>query len=143
MEDNLIKNGKFYNPDTSELIARSTWCVNYQVKRFSIYKSKKGTFFKVEEQADTFNDGCHGYARLTNGETCCTGDVLGMMGGSRRRSDIKIKAIFIETELTREKLMDMYEYTSQGKEYAVGNYAKIRYHFYKSYEELFGEIVEA
>lgn len=135
-KEHLIKDGKFYNPETAELIAYSNWNVWYEYKREKIYKSAKGVFFSVKEIANSDGNECRIY--LKNGDKTYYGAVQ-----NTYRDDIDLKAVHIQHELTIEQVRDKYEYTAKGNAYSIhndGRYSKLL--FLKTYDELF-EIEEA
>ena len=52
----LFKEGKVFDLETSQLVGMSTWFTHYDTKRYKYYQSSKGTFFSIEERAETFNN---------------------------------------------------------------------------------------
>jgi hypothetical protein len=145
-KEHLIKDGKFYNPETATLIAFSTWYVNYKIKRHKIYKSAKGVFFKVVEIAESghqeppaypypfivLKDGSH----VSNGEVLFSEYSLSPNNGGFR-DDVKIKEVKIESELSEKQAREMLEYTMQGGVYAPSHHSKTKYAFLMTYDELF------
>jgi hypothetical protein len=135
----LVKNGKFYNPETSELIAVSSWYVYREIKRHKIYKTAKGAFFKVTEKAvSNSQPECH--VVLNNGTTTTYGAVIGMgirEGMGTFRDDVAIEEVRLDDVLTEVDVMKIFEHTAKGGTYAPWHYARMGYSFTKSYEELF------
>ena len=142
----LIKDGKFYNTDTSELIAVSTWFTNYDTKRHKIYKTAKGVYFMVVEIAETFSD-THLYAVLSDGTKTAMGYVtlsqysLAPKDGGFR-DDVKIKDVQVISEISESDVRSKFESVSRGLMFQFSTYAKGKYKFFKSYDKLF-EIQEA
>lgn len=145
-KEQLIKNGKFYNPETATLIAVTTWYVYRQILRTKIYQSAKGTFFEVYEQAESGHDKPPAYPYpfivLNDGSHVSHGQVLldeyclnPKEGGFR--DDVKIKEVRIINELTPEDVMKVYEHTAKGGTYAPWHHASKKYRFFKTYEEMF------
>ena len=150
-KEHLIKDGKFYNPDTAELIAVSTWYVNYAIKRHKIYKSAKGVFFKVTEIAESGHEEAPAYPypfiKLKDGSKVSHGQVLlgehsmnPKDGGFR--DDVKIKDVMIDAELSEAEVKRVMESTMKGVQFSFSTYSKSKYTLLKTYEELF-EIEEA
>ena len=147
-KETLIKNGKFYNPETSTLIAVSSWFTHYDTQRRIIYKTSKGTFFEVKEIALVIHKPAHAgdmklpHVQFTDGSEGGLGSVTASEYSLNPkdagfRDDVKIKEVHILNELTEKELMGKYEYTAKGKAYAMSHHAKATYKFKKSYEELF------
>lgn len=115
-KEKFIKDGKFYNPKTSTLIATSNIYMSYGLKRRKIMQTTKGAYFVVEE---TFE----GWGKNTKQ----TGSSL------------------VEV-LTEQKLKGMYEYTVKGGIYAMVAHGsedtRMQLKFHKTYADLF-EIEEA
>ena len=150
-KEHLIKDGKFYNPKTAELIAFSTWYVNYKIKRHKIYKSAKGVFFKVTEIAESGHEEAPAYpypfVRLQDGSKVSHGEVLlseysinPKNGGFR--DDVKIKEVMIDSELSEAEVKRVMEGVMKGVQFSFSTYSKSKYALLKTYEELF-EIEEA
>jgi hypothetical protein len=148
-KETLIKNGKFYNPETSTLIAVSSWFTHYETQRRVIYKTAKGTFFEVKEIALVLqhphpNTGSMNipHVQFTDGSEGGLGSVTASKYSlnpkdSGFRNDVKIAEVHIIDELTEEQLMNKYEYTAKGKSYAMSHHANSKYKFLKTYDELF------
>lgn len=149
MKETLIKNGKFYNPETAEIIAVSSWFTHYDTQRRVIYKTAKGTFFQVKEialviQKPHKNTGSMNipHVQFTDGSEGGLGSVTASEYSLNPkdagfRNDIKIAEVHIIEELTQEQLMKKYEYTVQGGVYSMSHHANATYKFKKSYSELF------
>ena len=151
--ETLIKNGKFYNTETSTLIAKSSWFTHYDTKRYVIYKTEKGTFFKVKEIALVIQKVGHAgsmklpFVQFTDGTEGGIGSVTASKYSlnpkdSGFRDDVKVEQIIILNELTQEEVMDKYEYTLKGGVYSVSNSENTSYNFIRKYSELF-DIEEA
>lgn len=147
-KEKLIKNGKFYNPETATVIAKSSWFTHYKTQRRVIYQSAKGTFFEVKEIALVkfhptsvssmnlvhvqFTDGTEGgIGTVTASEHSINPKDEGF------RDDVIIAEVLIIDELTEEQLRKKYEYIVQGGRYAMSHHAYATYRFNKSYSELF------
>lgn len=145
-KEKLIKNGKFYNPETSELIATSTWFTFYKTQREKIYRTTKGTLFRVREIAKVIDDG-HLWVHLKNGDKDALGNVtlgqhsLGTKEGGFR-DDVKVIEVEIIDEMTPEETRQLFELMNMGRKSLRGNYAYTLFRFHKKYSELF-EIEEA
>jgi len=145
-KEKLIKNGKFYNPETATLIAVSTWYVYREILRTKIYQTTKGAFFEVFEQAESGFDKPPAYPYpfivLKNGKHVSYGSVLfgetslSLKGGGYR-DDVQIEDVRIIDELTPEDVMKVYEHTAKGGTYAPWYHATKKYKFLKTYEEMF------
>lgn len=109
--ENLIKDGKLYDPKKSTLIATSTWWTWYDYQRNKIYKTAKGAFFILKE----------------------IGTSQGLQGGQ-----VPIKSIQVIEVLTDKRLKDMLEYNSRTAWYSVHSDGRqYKYEFHKKYSELF------
>jgi len=146
-KEHLIKDGKFYNPETSTLIAKSSWFTHYETQRRVIYQTAKGVFFEVKEIADIihkphrntgsmniphvqYKDGSEtGLGAITDSSFSGT---LGTMN-----DNVKIKEVHINKVLSEKDLMGVYEYTAKGNVYAMSHHAKSGYTFFKDYSSLF------
>jgi len=139
MNEVLIKDGKSFNLETSTLIAVSQWFTYYDTKRYKIYQTKKGTFFKVVEIG---SDGKNGSLLTNDGYYVGLGSVsaskysLSTKDGGYR-DDIVLKAIQVTDVRSEKQIRDMLEYTLKGGVYAMSNDASASYKFLKTYEELF------
>jgi hypothetical protein len=148
-KEKLIKNGKFYNTETSTLIAVSSWFTHYDTQRRVIYRTAKGTFFKVKEIALVLhhphaNTGSMNipHVQFTDGSEGGIGSVTASKYSLNPkdegfRDDVKIAEVHIMDELTEEELMKEYEHTAKGNAYSVHNGTSYKYKFLKNYEELF------
>jgi len=141
MNEKLIKNGKFYNPETSELIATSSWFTNYETQRLKVYKTAKGVFFMVKEIAETFSD-THVYAILKDGTKTGLGYVtLSEYSLAPKddgfRDDVKIKDVHVVMEISEDNVRSKCENAKRGLMTQFGTYAKGIYKFHKSYSKLF------
>jgi len=105
----FFKDGKFYNPETSTLIATSNIFMNYGLKRRKIYQTVKGAIFIVQESINQ------------NGKIFTIVDSC------------------INELLTEKKLQEMFEYTLRVGHYASNLYddGRYKYEFHKQYSELF------
>jgi len=139
--ETLIKNGKFYNTETSTLIAKSSWFTNYDTQRHVIYKTEKGTFFEVKEIALViqrefplvqFIDGTEGgIGSVTASKYSLNPKYSGF------RDDVKVEEVQIINELTQETVMERYEHTLKGGGYSLSNSENTSYNFIRKYSELF------
>jgi len=139
-KEHLIKEGKFYNPETATLIAKSTWFIHYEAQRRLIYKTPNGIVFEVKEIAEVLhhphpNTGSMNIPHVQYKDGSETG--LGAMEGTMN-DNVKIKEVHIIEQLEKKRLMDKYEYIAKGNAYAMSHHATAKYTFYKTYEELFG-----
>lgn len=135
-KEHLIKDGKFYNPETSELIAVSTWYVYKEIKRHKIYKTAKGAYFKVTEKAIS-NSKPYCHVVLNNGSQTNYGSVIGMDKLGVFRDDVAIEEVRIEAVLTELNVMNIFEHTAKGGVYSPWYHHDTKYKFSKSYNELF------
>jgi len=139
-KEKLIKNGKFYNPDSSTLVAVSTWFVNYKIQRRKVYKSKTGIFFEVAEVADSGFETVgypYPFIRLTNGTQTSMGSIIGMGEIGTERDDVKLKEINIINELSEEEARRFFENIMQNSKVSITYHAKTVYKLLKTYDELF------
>jgi len=150
-KEHLIKDGKFYNPETAELIAVSTWYVNYEVKRNKIYKSAKGVFFSVIEIAETGHEKAPAYpypfvvlkdgSKVNHGQVLLGEHSINPKNGGFR-DDVKIKDVMISSELSEDEVKRTMESIMKGVQFSFSTYSTSKYALMKTYAELF-EIEEA
>jgi len=151
MNEKLIKGGKIFNIETSTLIAVSQWYTYYKTQRQKLYKTAKGTFFKVTEQpkssmmyVENVKRDCRCILLNGGGKTLnITADKYSLNGGDGFRDDVIIDSVEVESVLTVEKARDMFEYIVKGGEYSLDNNGHdIKYRTVLTYSEVF-ELTEA
>lgn len=151
MNEKLIKDGKIFNIETSTLIAVSQWYTYYKTQRQKLYKTAKGTFFKVTElpkfgtmYVENVQKDCRCVILNGGGKTLnITADKYSLNGGDGFRDDVIIDSVEVESVLTEEKARDMFEYIVKGGKYSLGpNFSSIKYRTILPYSEVF-ELIEA
>ncbi len=146
--ETLIKNGKFYNTETSTLIAKSSWFTHCDTQRKVIYKTEKGTFFEVKEIALVIQKVGHAgsmklpFVQFTDGTEGGIGSTTASKYSLNTkdygfRDDVKVAEVHILNELTQERVMDKYEHTLKGGVYSVSHSENTSYKFIRNYSELF------
>lgn len=112
--EKFIKDGKFYNPETSKLIAISSVFMSYGYKRKKIMQTAKGAFFEIEEKFEVIPDG---------------------------KGKLRLVDSYLSWLIPDNRLKEIYEHTVKGGEYATRAYGSedtnYKYTFQKTYSELF------
>lgn len=99
----LFKEGKVFNLETSKLVGMSTWFTHYNTKRYKYYQSAKGTFFSIEERAETFNDpSC--WVINKDGSKSTLGSLQGTLNDK-----VKIKEVVPLGIMEDKRLMNLYD----------------------------------
>ena len=99
----LFKEGKVFNLETSKLVGMSTWFTHYNTKRYKYYQSAKGTFFSIEERAETFNDS-HCWVVNKDGSKSTLGSLQGTLNDK-----VKIKEVVPLGIMEDKRLMNLYD----------------------------------
>jgi hypothetical protein len=151
MNEKLIKDGKIFNIETSTLIAVSKWYTYYKTQRQKLYKTAKGTFFKVTEipkfgtmYVENVKRDCRCVLLNGGGKTLnITADRYSLNGGNGFRDDVIIDSVEVESVLTEVKARDFFEYIVKGGEFSLGHdHDSIKYRTVLTYSEVF-ELTEA
>lgn len=128
----LFKEGKVFNLETSKLVGMSTWFTHYNTKRYKYYQSAKGTFFSIEERAETFNDS-HCWVVNENGSKLSLGSVQDSFVDS-----LKVKDVVPLGVMESKTLMNVYDIANETNTFRVmGSSAKYSVTFFIDYEVLF------
>ena len=135
--EKLIKDGKVFNMETSTPIAVSQWYTHRKVQRQKIYKTTKGTFFKVTEQPK-FSMDCPSILLQGGGKVrnISVGKYY-LNTGNGFRDDVLIDSVEVDSVITEQEARYIFEYTLRGKEYAVSHHCHIKYKLLLPYIKIF------
>lgn len=128
----LFKEGKVFNLETSTLVGMSTWFTHYDTKRYKYYQSAKGTFFSIEERAETFNDS-HCWVINKDGSKSSLGSIQQTLNDK-----VKIKEVIPLGIMEEKRLMNLYDIANGDnivRSIGVSNTYSLT--FFRDYEVLF------
>lgn len=128
----LFKEGKVFNLETSTLVGMSTWFTHYETKRYKYYQSAKGTFFSIEERAETFNDS-HCWVINKDGSKSSLGSIQQTLNDK-----VKIKEVIPLGIMEEKRLMNLYDIANGDnivRSIGVSNTYSLT--FFRDYEVLF------
>ena len=128
----LFKEGKVFDLETSQLVGMSTWFTHYDTKRYKYYQSSKGTFFSIEERAETFNNP-HCWVINKDGTKSTLGSLQETLSDK-----VKIKEVVPLGVMEDKRLMNLYDMANDTNRVSMmGTDTKYSLTFFRDYEVLF------